>query len=70
MATTTATPFRTATNDFPLNYFVLAFAFTWALWVPAALEARGLIPSLPLPAGFLGVCGPMVAAIAYWCTRS
>jgi uncharacterized protein len=63
MATNTATPSRTATSAFPLKYFVLAFAFTWALWVPAALEARGLIPPLPVPAGFLGVFGPMVAAI-------
>ncbi len=65
MTTTTATPSRTATTTraFPLKYFVLAFVFTWALWVPAALEARGLIPPLPVPAGFLGIFGPMVAAI-------
>ena len=66
MATTAATPSRTTpttTSAFPLKYFVLAFVFTWALWVPAALEARGLIPSLPVPATFLGAFGPMVAAI-------
>lgn len=66
MATTTATPSRTTTRTtraFPLKYFVLAFAFTWVLWVPAALEARGLISPLPVPAGFLAVFGPMVAAI-------
>ena len=64
VATTTATPPRTTstTSAFPLKYFVLAFAFTWALWVPAALEARGLIPSLPVPAQGLGVLGPLVAA--------
>jgi uncharacterized protein len=65
MATTTATtstPTATARTS-PLKYFVLAFVFTWALWVPAALEARGLISPLPVPAGFLGVFGPMVAAI-------
>ena len=62
---TTATPSRTTsrTGAFPLKYFVLAFAFTWALWVPAALEARGLISQLPIPATFLGAFGPMVAAI-------
>ena len=49
MATTTATQSRTTTRVFPLQYFVLAFAFTWALWVPAALEARDLVPSLPVP---------------------
>lgn len=66
MATTTATPSRTtttATRDFPLKYFVLAFAFTWALWVPAALEARGLLSPLPVPATFLGAFGPLVAAV-------
>ena len=63
MSTTTATPSRTATSAFPLKYFVLAFVFTWALWVPAALEARDLISPLPFPAGFLGIFGPMVAAI-------
>jgi membrane protease YdiL (CAAX protease family) len=65
MATTTATPSRTASTAraFPLKYFVIAFAFTWALWVPAALEARGLIPSLPVPAQGLGVLGPLVAAV-------
>ena len=66
VATTTATPPRTTSTTkraFPLKYFVLAFAFTWALWVPAALEARGLIPSLPVPAQGLGVLGPLVAAM-------
>jgi hypothetical protein len=41
----------------------LAFAFTWALWWLAALEARGLISSLPIPAQGLGVLGPLVAAV-------
>ncbi len=46
MATTTATPSPTTPTTmsaFPLKYFVIAFAFTWALWLLAALEARGLI---------------------------
>ena len=64
MATITATPSRTTTRTFPLKYFVLAFAFSWALWVPATLEARGLISPLPVPATFLGAFGPMVAAVA------
>ena len=62
MTTTTAAPSRT-TSAFPLKYFALAFVFTWALWVPAALEARGLISSLPVPATFLGAFGPLVAAV-------
>ena len=50
MATTATTSAPTTTaRAFPVTYFVLAFAFTWALWVPAALEARGLISPLSLP---------------------
>ena len=65
MATTTATTSAppTTTRAFPLKYFVIAFAFTWALWWLAALEARGLISSLPIPAQGLGVLGPLVAAV-------
>ena len=67
MATTTASPSRTTPTTtrraFPLGYFVLAFVFTWALWWLAALEARGLISSLPIPAQGLGVLGPLVAAV-------
>jgi CAAX protease family protein len=63
MATTAATPSRTTTSAFPLKYFVLAFAFTWGFWVPAALEARGLISPLPVPATFLGAFGPLLAAV-------
>ncbi|HET6262649.1 MAG TPA: CPBP family intramembrane glutamate endopeptidase, partial [Chloroflexia bacterium] len=65
-ATTTATPSRTTpatTRALPLKYFVIAFALTWALWWLAALEARGLISSLPIPAQGLGVLGPLVAAV-------
>jgi uncharacterized protein len=63
MATTTATPSRTTTIAFPLKYFMLAFAFTWALWVPAVLEARGLISPLLVPATFFGASGPLLAAV-------
>jgi membrane protease YdiL (CAAX protease family) len=63
MTTTTATPSRVTTSAFPLKYFILAFAFTWALWVPASLEARGMISSLPVPATFLGAFGPLAAAV-------
>ncbi len=66
VATTAATPSRTTsttTSAFPLKYFVIAFAFTWALWWLAAFEARGLISSLPVPAQALGVFGPLAAAV-------
>jgi hypothetical protein len=68
MATTAATPSRTATSTegraFPLGYFVLAFALTWSFWWLAVLEARGLISPLSVPALFLGAFGPIVAAVA------
>ena len=62
MATTTATPSRTATRAFPVTYFVLAFAFTWFFWGLGVLVERGFIPTLP---GFtvIGTFGPMVAAV-------
>jgi uncharacterized protein len=62
--TTAAPPARTTptTRAFPLKYFVLAFAFTWTLWLPAVLEARGLISPLPVPAQAIGAFGPLVAA--------
>ena len=66
MATTTATTSsRTTTTRgaFPLKFVLLAFAFTWTFWLLAALEARGMISSLPVPALFLGAFGPMVAAV-------
>lgn len=63
MATTIATPSHTATRAFPLRFVLIAFAFTWAFWSLAVLEARGLISSLPIPALFLGAFGPMVAAV-------
>ena len=63
--TTTAPSAHTSptARAFPLKYFVLAFSFTWALWLPAVLDARGLISSLPVPAQALGAFGPMVAAV-------
>ncbi len=64
MATTTATPSHTTTTRaFPLKFVLIAFAFTWAFWLLATLEARGLISSLPVPALFLGAFGPMLAAV-------
>jgi uncharacterized protein len=66
MTTSTTSPSRTTTTTsaFPLKYVLVAFAFSWAFWLLAVLEARGLISSLPLPALFLGAFGPMVAAVA------
>ena len=63
MATTTATSSHTTTRAFPLKFVIIAFAFTWAFWLLVMIEARGLIPSLPVPALFLGAFGPMVATV-------
>ena len=63
MATTTAHPSRTTTRAFPLMFVLIAFAFSWAFWLLAVLEARGLISSLPVPAMLLGAFGLMVAAV-------
>jgi len=49
---------------FPWQYFVIAFAFSWIVWLPGVLAAQGLF-ELPLPelalAG-IGAFGPFVAA--------
>ena len=46
-----------------LAFFVLAFGISWAFWVPAALDNRGLI-SFPLPSTFpLAAFGPTLAAL-------
>ncbi len=63
MTTSATSPSRTTTSAFPLTFVVVAFVFSWAFWLLAMLEARGLISSLPLPALFLGAFGPMVAAV-------
>ena len=65
-----ALPPRTATG-WPVTrdvrlFFVLAFAITWSVWVPAALVARGDL-SLPVPSLALyavGGLGPLLAAVA------
>lgn len=49
-----------------VTFVVLAYAFTWALWIPAGLAARG---TLTLPVShvvllFVGGFGPLVAAVA------
>lgn len=46
-------------------FFVLAFVFTWSLWVPAGLAARGVLV-LPVPSLALivvGGFGPLLAAV-------
>ena len=48
-----------------LAFFVLAYALTWAAWVPANLAARGTL-DLPIPtlaAVIVGGFGPLAAAV-------
>ena len=49
-------------RGFLLQYFAVAFCFTWFFWWLAVLEERGVI-TLPIPAVFLGAFGPVVAAV-------
>ena len=58
---TTAAPTTTA-RAFPVQYFVIAFAFTWFFWWLAALGAREVIPALP-GLTVIGTFGPLVAAV-------
>jgi membrane protease YdiL (CAAX protease family) len=46
-----------------VTYFVLAYAFSWAVHIPLALSAHDLL-AVTFPAGlhFLGAYGPMMAA--------
>jgi len=46
------------------TYFGLAYAITWAVWIPIALSARGLL-NVQIPAWlyYLGSFGPMCAAL-------
>ena len=53
-------------------YFAGAYAWTWALWIPAALAERGTL-AVPVPVfllQILGGLGPMGAAIAIAARRS
>jgi len=54
---------------FPWQYFIIAFGFSWIIWLPGILAARGLF-ELPLPelvlAG-IGAFGPFVSA--FYLTR-
>lgn len=53
---------------FPWLFFAIAFGWTWAFWVPIALEANGVID---IPDGFSGALiggkpaawGPLIAAL-------
>lgn len=44
-------------------YVVLAYAISWAVWVPMALERRGVV-DVPWDSHFPGLVGPLLAALA------
>lgn len=46
-------------------FFILAFGFSWVVWIPTALASHGLIPLGPNPVlnGVLGTIGPSLAAL-------
>jgi len=60
---------ETPSYCFPWQYFIIAFAFSWIIWLPGILAARGLF-ELPIPelalAG-IGAFGPFVSA--FYLTR-
>lgn len=47
-----------------LAYFILAYAFSWSIGIPLALEQQGVIPPvLPMWTHYLVAYGPMLAAV-------
>lgn len=45
-------------------YFVLAYAFSWAVEIPIALSVQGIIPTkVPLAIHYLASFGPLLAAL-------
>src|SRR5436190_21895239 len=44
-------------------FFLLAFALSWSVWIPAALTSRGLLPLQisPMLTSLLGTFGPSLA---------
>ena len=45
-----------------ISYFVIAFAFTWAIWIPMALAGMRVYQGSVWPNHIPGLFGPMVAA--------
>lgn len=69
-ATTPTRAARPVPEPHPLRrvvtFVVLAYAFTWVLWIPVGLAARGALalPVPPVALLFVGGFGPLVAAVA------
>lgn len=50
-------------NRFLWLYFLLAYAFSWLLFVPLALQGQGVISAVPAWLHILGAYGPLLAAL-------
>lgn len=47
-----------------VRFLLLAYGFTWLVWLPGVLATRGIIAGIPWPPLFaIGACGPLVAAL-------
>jgi uncharacterized protein len=71
----TKTNKRSAKQDIPYQFFVVAFTWSWLLWLPLGLVGSGLLPmrddllsALIIPVTILGTFGP--AAGAFYCLRT
>ncbi len=56
---------NTKTQNELRNFFILTFAFSWLIWLPGVLAARGVIETAvsSTPLILLGGLGPAIAAI-------
>jgi membrane protease YdiL (CAAX protease family) len=45
-----------------ISYFVIAYAFSWAIWIPMALAGMRIYQGSAWPSHIPGVFGPLVAA--------
>src|SRR5947208_579269 len=48
------------------SFFTIAFAISWAIWIPIALMGIRIYPGTAWPSHIPGLLGPMVAAFAMW----
>ncbi len=49
-------------NKMLLTFFTLAYAFSWCVFVPLALQSRGVLSGLPAWLHLLAAYGPLLAA--------
>lgn len=65
----------TARNRFPFEFFVVAFGWSWLLWLPLVLAGAGILPlarelvvTLSTPVTIVAIFGPGVGAV--YCLRT